>query len=354
MNVVDLKCESCGATLEKVEHKQTEYLCPYCGHKMIVETTYDQEFAKIQASHDFNLQQEKEEVKNILNYNRVESLSGKDANRTVFDIYGRLVEPTKKYEQDFAALVAAKTRRENLKMNFVPHILIYIVLTVVLIVLFFIGQLFIPKSSMRSFSKEFSQLSDSEKEIYLGDYRVYACSKDYINCFFSPFSMDVYGREDFSDVKAPEGTPQKLDMLYVNQGELWVNLIRPAIVGAYIYGAIYIITVIYSIIASVFNKKKIRFLEERTEKMKQELSKLIVYCPPKYRTAEALAFFYNSFNNSRCDNLKEAINLYMSGSKEISEITNGLDLLREDVIDSEGEERELKNVLETFNYSLFS
>lgn len=88
------------------------------------------------------------------------------------------------------------------------------------------------------------------------------------------------------------------------------GIVLPLLIG---FGLCAIVAGIKNIKLSSNNEelsKSVAVFEQSIEKKIAELGDVVSFIPPQYRYSQALAFFVESYSNSKIDNLKEAVNLY--------------------------------------------
>lgn len=77
-------------------------------------------------------------------------------------------------------------------------------------------------------------------------------------------------------------------------------------------------------------KKALADVNHKIDVCTQHLAPAMAYVPPEYRFSAAIDYFVKSYENSRVDNLKEAVNLYDTYQYR-NDVTNKLDQIHSDL-----------------------
>lgn len=211
----------------------------------------------------------------------------------VFRLYGKLVEPMKKFEETCRIHEAQKKDVTNAKDTihtcfitpFVYAALITVALAIPFVIIFWIVVNVV-------------QVEGGIKlvDLYYPWYESFAIRDIVVN-----WSMGIEGL-----------FLQFLSLIVVAIFEfvlmpIALILVLPAF-GLGIIGTI--LGVIHASMVIAKAKIELPVREQQIEKMLEQLTEPLTYVPPSYRYSEAIEYFYNSFCNKRADELKEAVNLY--------------------------------------------
>lgn len=211
----------------------------------------------------------------------------------VFNLYGRLVEPLKQFEDACAEQASYKESVENAKAImwswWLQAILYTVIFTVVLAIPFAI--LFWNAGKHIQIG-EGANLVETYYEWYKG-LEVTANVTEWCKNFMGLFT----GIIGFVVIVS-------FEMVVMPCATFLVPIVAIISLVVSILGAIHA----SSIVAG--SKAGLPARQETIEAMLEELEGPLTFVPPDYRYSEAVEYFYKSFANHKADTLKEAVNLY--------------------------------------------
>ena len=315
-------CSNCGEALP-----QESMFCPKCGSKQNVNTTDN----KVERNHIVTVDTLNQA--GILESDfkdRIDSVDDRQTNDLLFTVYNKLIEPVRIIENikdrleinDEKLEEARKKQKSKLLYYVFPFKILFSLLAVLMFILF-LGKAISP----------------------------IVCS-------------------DYEELNAKYQTSEQLQSEYPDINDYWEEC---GFWYRFLYGRLNeaerkvmnTITFVFATIFSVvwhkhdFDKFKrktseiVKELEDNEAKMKKDMQQiidaiepLICYCPPKYRSSDALRYFVDSYSNTRVNNLKEAVLEYDTLERH-REIVNKLEEIRMAILggDNQGTVMEALGVL---------
>ena len=216
-------------------------------------------------------------------YGRLESIDDKEINRVLFSLFGKIAEPLSIYEHCVNTLEKDKEEKVTLwELLIPPKLKLLFSFTIFfLIVCFTIILIYTRPSVSIKYYQEYISLTQEEQDKYI-DYETYLTYK-------SPIFAFIEGGKGSNIDQFLMGCVYKAIGLWIL---LWIKQL------------------VTLIIRFRYLNKEIREITAVLPKMEEQLVPLIAYVPPAYRTSDALFYFWESWQNSRIDNLKEAVQTY--------------------------------------------
>lgn len=331
MNIVSLKCPNCMANLE-ANANLGKITCNFCGADVTITSNFDEgyenEKGRIKAQEDYHRHKVEEQRRNMISNGRVNTIDDADTNRELFELYGKLIEPVRSYEQVCNKISSDEIEIKKFPKKLVPPIEFIIPIIIVMIIVQFLFSCYMEISPLTPTHKRWVKLSVEDKNEYDNNYDLYL--------------FDTSGFYKY--------------MCGANTIEEWkfINLVRAAAKRAIMLLILYYaISVVLEIKAQKDNKKEFEELSIKKQEMEQVLSKVIRYVPIEYRTSDALQFFYSSYQTSRVDNVKEAIHAYDSHQQH-KEVMGGLRQIAVATLTVATEVNALRGDVALLNSSLFA
>lgn len=331
MNIVSLKCPSCMANLE-ANANLGKITCNFCGSDVTITSNFDEgyenEKGRIKAQEDYRRYQVEEQRRNLINNGRVNNIDDAETNRELFELYGKLINPVRSYEQVCNKISKDEIEIKKFPKKLIPPIELIIPIIIVMIIISFIFSCYMEISSSTPTHNRWEKLSVEEKKQYDDNYDLYLFDT-------SGFYRYICGAKTTEEWK-------------------FINLVRAATKRAIMLLILYYaISVVLEIKAQKDNKKEFEELSVKKQEMEQALSKVIRYVPIEYRTSDALQFFYSSYQTSRVDNVKEAIHSYDS-LQQHKEVMGGLRQIAVATLTAAAEVNALRGDVALLNSSLFA
>lgn len=264
-------CSSCGAKIA-----DNASFCSVCGAKVIPVEQEQVSVTNAQRVNMTGLQNQKSGFEE-----RIESTNDRNLNHYLFLLYQKLLPPVRRIEQLSAAINKnGYELSQAKKFQFVyPNVGITVAAAFILLIVFVVGW----SHNLDMYSESASLMAQYESE--------YAYAADHMGIFF----------------------PLRNEVATNNLWKLKVPIVF------LIYGAIIavIIAIIGTIISNILAKNSIPRLEKslrmdiaERNSIVEKIKDYICYVPPSYRYSDAISYFVDSYNNTRANNLQEAVREY--------------------------------------------
>ena len=296
-------CKECG---EKIVDNSK--FCVYCGISLVKESACSiPTFKKVEENIDSLVDNISRNIrkKEMAKYGRLESVDDKDINRVLFSLFGRIAEPLSIYERNVVKLEEDEVEKHSLWRLLLPpnpKLLFHFTMLFLIVGFIFIFIYTRPTVSKKHY-QEWSSLTQEEQDKYI-DYETYL----------------TYQSPGFAFIEGGEGS---------NIDQFLIGCVGKAI-------AFWIVLWMKQIIIFVIRfrqlSKEIKQIRYVLPKMEEQLIPLIMYVPPAYRTSDALFYFWESWQNSRIDNLKEAVLAYDTQNRHMQVMTK-FEHLEQTIID---------------------
>lgn len=283
-------CTKCG---QQVEDGFT--FCPKCGGK-IVDAAATESGNQLQQSENESVT-EQSRSKSCVFADRVESSKDKAVNDYLFTLFAKLVKPVKRIEQDESKISEYQDKIEDLKVKKPIHIhyKLLLIIAVALSVLLII----VTQNRLRVME---------ENPDFQGLVAAYYDN----NCSFS--NLDCSGINIFDKFFISYAHPNGDSAAVI----LFQTFLLPPLIF-FILGLCAQIILLKAKGNAAYAKaltqipaieQQLKDVHEDESKVINAISEYICFCPPSYRSSSALAYFVDSYRNTRVSNLQEAINKY--------------------------------------------